>query len=270
MNTRYIDTHCHLQFEQYAHDREDIIEQLREPGIAAIVVGTDLESSKTAVVLAESHEHLFASIGLHPNRENDEWYKASVYRSLAQSHKVVAIGECGLDYFRLEAADEERKKKQKLLFNDHILLAAELDKPLIVHARSSNSTKDAYQDMITILKEAKSKYPNLRGDIHFFAGSVNEAETFIALDFTISFTAVITFAREYDEAIRAVPLASILAETDAPYVAPTSRRWKRNDPLAVKEVVAKIADIRSEDPETVRATLLTNARRLFALPVLSC
>lgn len=92
-----------------------------------------------------------------------------------------------------------------------------------------------------------------------------EAEALIALDFTLSFTAVITFARDYDEVIRAVPLTSILSETDAPYVAPASRRGKRNDPLAVIEVVAKIADIKGEDPETVRATLLANAQHLFSL-----
>jgi TatD DNase family protein len=101
---------------------------------------------------------------------------------------------------------------------------------------------DAYHDAVEILKEAKSQLPNLRGDMHFFAGGLAEAQAFIALGFTLSFTAVITFARGYDEVIKSVPLTSILAETDSPYVAPASRRGKRNDPLVVPEVMAKIAE----------------------------
>jgi TatD DNase family protein len=103
----------------------------------------------------------------------------------------------------------------------------------------------------------------LRGDAHFFASDLAHAEQFIALGFTISFTAVITFARDYDEVIKAVPLENILAETDAPFVAPASRRGQRNDPLAVIDVVNQIATIRGEDPETVRTTLLSNTKRLF-------
>jgi len=105
----------------------------------------------------------------------------------------------------------------------------------------------------------------VRGDVHFFVGGIPEAEALIALGFTISFTAVITFARNYDEVIKNVPLASILSETDAPYIAPISRRGKRNDPLAVIDVVAKIAEIRDEPVEIVRTTLLANAERLFTL-----
>ena len=124
---------------------------------------------------------------------------------------------------------------------------------------------DAYQDAIGILKEAKSRYPNLRGDVHFFVGGRAEAEALIALGFTLSFTAVITFARDYDDVIRAIPLMSILSETDSPYVAPASRRGQRNDPLAVTLVVAKIAEIRGGDLEEVRQTLLANAQKMFSL-----
>lgn len=269
MEIKYVDVHCHLQFDQYAADNAALIERMRQEGVAGIVIGVDLESSKKAVALAEKHEHLFASIGLHPNRENDEWYEAANYRELAKSSKVVAIGECGLDYYRPTEVNEEVKEKQKNILRDQIALAAELDKPLIIHCRPSKGTVDAYQDLIAILKEEKVSYPNLRGDVHFFVGSIKEAEVLIALDFTISFTAVITFARDYDAVIKAVPLASILAETDAPFVAPASRRGQRNDPLTTVDVVAKISEIRGEPLETVRQTLLKNARRLFALPVLS-
>jgi TatD DNase family protein len=160
---------------------------------------------------------------------------------------------------------DEVKKKQKRIFNEQIALAAELEKPLIIHSRPSKGSQDANRDLIEILKEAKQKYPNVRGDIHFFVGGVEEARELVELGFTLSFTAVITFARDYDEVIRSVPLASILSETDAPYVAPEGRRGKRNDPLAVEDVAAKIAEIRHEDPEMVRNALVENAKRLFAL-----
>lgn len=267
-----MDAHCHIQLDQYKEDDAKLIERMREEGVAGIVVGVDIESSKRAVALAEKYEHLFASVGLHPNQESDEWYEIETYRELAKSPKVVAIGECGLDYFRVKMNDEvpvvsevELKRKQKAIFNDQITLAAELDKPLIIHCRPSKGTMDAYRDLIEILKEAEREYPTLRGDIHFFVGGIAEAEALTALDFTVSFTAVITFARDYDTVIRAVPLANILSETDAPFVAPISRRGSRNDPLAVIDVAAKIAEIRGEDPETVRVALLDNAKRLFTL-----
>lgn len=265
MNTKYVDAHCHLQFDEYAQDREDIIARMREEGIAAVVVGTDAETSRGAVALAEKHEHLFASVGLHPNHATESFDEAA-YRALAAHPKVVAIGECGLDYFRLAGTDTESKRAQGDTLRAHLKLAAELDKPLIIHARSSRGTMDAYGGLLEILTEAKGKHPNLRGDIHFFAGGEHEAEALVALGFAISFTAVITFARDYDAVIRAAPLVSILSETDSPYVAPASRRGSRNDPLAVVEVAERIAAIRGEDQGVVRAALLENARRLFLLP----
>ncbi|MDD2657102.1 MAG: TatD family hydrolase [Candidatus Pacebacteria bacterium] len=265
MQIKYIDAHCHVQFDDYDADSVALIERMKEEGVAGIVVGVDRESSEKAVALAEKHEHLFASVGLHPNHTS-ELFDIEVFRALATHSKVVAIGECGLDYFRPVEVDNEVKEKQKEVLQKHIELAAELDKPLILHPRPSKGTMDAYTDLIDILTEAKALYPNLRGDAHFFVGGIAEADALRELGFTVSFTAVITFARDYDAVIRAVPLASILSETDAPYVAPASRRGKRNDPLAVIEVVAKIAEIRGEDSEMVRTALLANACRLFSLP----
>lgn len=266
MSIRYIDAHCHIQFEQYDADREELIERMREQGVAGVVIGCDLESSRKAVALAEQYEHLYASVGLHPNHADEEVFDTSAYRELAQSPKVVAIGECGLDYFRPIDVNDDVKEKQKEIFKKHVALAGELDKPLILHPRPSKGTQDAYHDIIALLQEAKNTCPKLRGDSHFFVSGEAEAAALIALDFTVSFTAVITFARDYDAVIRSVPLTSILAETDSPYVAPVSRRGQRNDPLAVIEVAEKIASIRGEDSETVRTTLLTNTRKLFGMP----
>lgn len=269
MQIKYVDAHCHIQFDQYEHDDTELIERMGVEGVSGIVVGVDLESSKKALALAEKFEHLYASVGLHPNYVSQELFNEAEFRKLAANPKVVAIGECGLDYYRPTEVNDGVKRAQNEAFFAHLKLAAEVDKPLIIHARPSKGTQDAYQDLIEILKIAKAEYQNLRGDIHFFVGGIEEAHKLIALGFTISFTAVITFARDYDEVIRAVPLASILAETDSPYVAPSSRRGTRNDPLAVIDVVSKIAEIRSEDPESLREALLANAKRLFALPSLS-
>lgn len=265
MQMRYFDAHCHIQFDQFAADQNEVIERMKAGGVAGIVVGVDFASSQKAVALAAKHEHLYASVGLHPNRTDQESFDGAAFRSLAAHPKVVAIGECGLDYFRPEHP-EEAKEKQKEVLKQHIELAVELDKPLIIHSRPTKGTQDAYRDLISILQKAKIEFPDLRGDIHFFVGGVVEAEALIELGFTVSFTAVITFARDYDEVIRAVPLNSVLSETDAPYVPPTNRvRGSRNDPLAVEDVVAKIADIRGEDLETIRLVLLSNARRVFCL-----
>ncbi len=264
MDVRYIDAHCHIQFDQYKGDQAELIEQMRSEGVMGVVVGCDRVSSEKAVALTENNEHLYASIGLHPNH-TDEIFDADGYRALAARARVVAIGECGLDYFRPIEVNDTVKENQKTLFKQHIALATELDRPLIIHGRPSKGTVDAYTDLLEILGEAKSAHPNLRGDIHFFVGGVKEAEAFIALGFTLSFTAVITFARDYDEVIRSAPLTSILSETDAPYVAPLARRGQRNDPLAVVDVVSKIAELRGEDPELVRATLVSNSERLFGI-----
>ncbi|MDO8742341.1 MAG: TatD family hydrolase [bacterium] len=265
MSMRYFDAHCHVQFDQYAHDADELIVKMGSEGVGGIVVGVDEESSKKALVLAEKYEHLYASVGLHPNHVGEEVFDMSAYRALAEHPKVVAVGECGLDYYRPVEVNDEVKRIQKEVFKKHIELAALLHKPLIIHARPSKGTQDAYHDVITILQDAKIRHPDLRGDIHFFVGGVAEAEAFFVLDFTISFTAVITFARDYDAVIRAAPLDRILSETDAPYLAPASRRGERNDPFAVQDVVAKMAEIRGEDADRVRLVTLENSKRLFGI-----
>ncbi|MDB5189249.1 MAG: sec-independent protein translocase protein TatD DNase family protein [Parcubacteria group bacterium] len=262
---RYFDAHCHIQFDTYDEDRDALIAQMKEEGIHGLVVGVDYESSKKAVALAQKHEHLYASVGLHPNSAADWKYSdASLYLNLAEDGKVVAIGECGLDYFRPENPDAA-KQKQREVFQRHIELAAKVNKPLMIHARPSKGTVDAYEEALTMLESARNEYPNLRGNFHFFVGNTEIARRAVVLDFTLSYTAVLTFARDYDEIVRSIPLTHILSETDSPFVAPASRRGQRNDPLSVPEIVKKIAEIRGEDGETVRSTLSANACRVFKL-----
>jgi TatD DNase family protein len=262
MTFKYIDIHSHLQMSEYDPDREAVLARMKELEVATIVVGVDYESSRQAVELAEKNENIFACVGLHPKDNLAETLDIEKYKSLIQNPKVVAIGECGLDFFRLEGDSgkvEEIKIQQKKLFMQQIELAIETDKPLMLHCR------DAYGEVLDILVPYKEKVgQKLRGNVHFFAGDVATAREFINLGFTVSFTGVITFARNYDEVIRSISLESILSETDAPFVAPVPYRGKRNEPAYVLEVVKKLAEIRGEDVEKVRIQLLENSRRVFA------
>ena len=167
-----------------------------------------------------------------------------------QNPKVVGIGECGLDYYRL---DSDSIEKQKEAFIAQIELANEFNKPLMLHIRQ------AYQDALAILKE----HTKVKGNIHFFAGSLEEAKAFIELGFTLSFTGVITFTHDYDEVIKNIPLEMIMSETDAPYVAPVPYRGKRNEPVYVSEVVKRIAEIKNLPESEVAEAIISNARRVY-------
>ncbi len=261
---KYFDAHCHVQFPQYDEDRDAVLALMREKEVGGLIVGTDSAHSKSAVELADG-KTLFAAVGLHPNDKPAEGYDDAYYAGLAANPNVVAIGECGLDYYRPENPDAE-KARQKDVFARHIELAASVDKPLMIHARPSKGSMDAYLDALEMLTAAREVHgERVRGNMHFYVGDIETTKKFLAIGFTFSFTAVLTFARDYDEVVRFLPLASILSETDAPYIAPVSRRGKRNDPLAVIEVVAAIAAIRGEDPELVRREILVNAKRVFGL-----
>ncbi|HYE22848.1 MAG TPA: TatD family hydrolase [Candidatus Paceibacterota bacterium] len=260
---KYFDAHAHVQFPPYDADKEEILQKMQEQDVGAIMVGVDYASSERAIALVEGCDDLYASVGLHPNDNTTEVFDIEKYRALAAHSKVIAIGECGLDYYRQEESD---KGRQKELFLKHVDIATSLDKPLIIHARPTKGTQNAYQDLIEILTEKKAEHGDrLFGDVHFFVGGVEEAQALVALGFTLSFTAVLTFTKDYDEVIRSIPLTAIISETDAPYVAPEGRRGTRNDPLAVIDVVGAIARIRGEEQDTVRAAILENARRVFRL-----
>lgn len=261
---KYFDAHCHVQFDAYDTDRDDVLRAMNDAEVGGLIVGTDSITSKRAIELADG-KNFFASVGLHPNDKPQEGYNDAYYAELARDPRVVAIGECGLDYYRPEHPEAE-KARQKDVFERHIRLAAEVGKPLMIHARPSKGTMDAYQDALVMLQEAKQTYGEaVRGNMHFYVGDIETTKEFLRLGFTFSYTAVLTFTEDYDEVVRYIPLGHLLSETDAPYVAPAPNRGKRNDPLAVREVVKAIARIRGEDEETVREALLQNAGRVFSL-----
>ena len=254
---KYIDIHSHLNFPDYNHDREAVIERAQKAGVGMITIGTDIESSKKAVALADANEDMWAIVGVHPmdahtpNGSDD----ISALSELAAHPKVVAIGECGLDYFHGKPEDMPRQRE---IFDWHINLANKVNKPLMLHVRNGK-TGNAYQEVIGILKE-KSK---VRANFHFFAGTLQDAQDIVAMGNTVSFTGVLTFARNYDEIVKEIPLESIMSETDCPFVAPLPHRGKRNEPGYVIETVKKIAEIRGEDEATVEARLVANAQEFF-------
>lgn len=256
----YIDIHSHLNFPNFDIDRDEVIAKLKEQKISTITVGTSVADSKSAIQLAEKHDHLFATVGIHPTHE---WNPTDFVEldALAAHPKVVAIGECGLDFFR-SGADEESKKQQGILFANQIEIALRHDKPLMIHCRN------AYEECLQVLSAYRTDHKlgdRLRGNIHFFAGNWEVAQKFFALGFSVSFDGPITFARDYDEVIKKAPLEMLMAETDAPFAAPVPYRGKRNEPAYVKEVVRKIAEIRGENFETVQRVVVENALRIFGL-----
>ncbi len=275
---KYIDIHSHVNFKAFDEDRDEVIKRALENDTWVINVGTQIDTSKKAVEMANQYkEGVYAIIGLHPIHtgasyhdekelgeggkeftSRGENFDKDAYRELLKDPKVVGIGECGLDYFRLT---EESVEKQKNDFIAQIELANEFNKPLMLHIRNNPEDKshNAYADALEILK-ACSK---VKGDVHFFAGSVEDAKAFVDFGFTLSFTGVITFASSYDEVIKVTPLDMIMSETDSPYVTPAPHRGKRNEPVYVSEVVKKIAEIKGLPEAEVAQAIINNAKRVF-------
>jgi TatD DNase family protein len=261
----YFDIHSHLSFPDYDADREEIISEMKEKKIGTISVGVDFETSKKEVELAEKNENVWACVGQHP--ENLVGGFDDRIAELAENPKVVAIGECGLDYFRLSDDSDEIKKGQKKIFEKQIELSLEVDKPLMLHIRPSGKINfDAYFEALEILESYwKKSNGKLRGNAHFFVGNTEVLKRFLAIGFTVSFSGVVTFTDEYNEVVCSESLGSIMSETDAPFVAPAPFRGKRNSPLFVTEIVSAIARIRGDSPDLVKKTLVENAKKSFKI-----
>jgi len=270
MLPRFFDIHAHVNDARFNDDRGDVLARMNEYGVSAIMVGTDYKSSQgVAQMAAFSEEGVYASIGVHPIDDRNEKFNQALFEELAKSARVAAVGECGLDYSRLaDVADIAiEKERQRVLFLEQVDFALAQNLPLMLHVRDSDKViADAHKDVLEILRTKKNMAgEQLRGNVHFFSQTIDIAREYFALDFTISFTGVITFSREYDEVVRLAPLDKIMSETDCPYVSPVPYRGKRNEPIFVEEVVRKIAEIRGEDFEVVRAELVQNAFRVFKI-----
>ena len=280
-----MDTHCHIHFPAYDADRDEVIHRAQDQGVQMITIGTKLSSSKAAVELADAHDDVWCTIGVHPSHVHkgtlhqdddegtemhEEAFDVEAYRALASSSKkVIAIGEVGLDYHRLpdEGADAVISAQKREL-RSALDLADELHLPIVLHVR------DAHEDMAAILSEyVASDRLQRRGVVHCFTGTVDEAKAYHTLGFLTSFTGIVTFVdRKRSDTLtdlmktaQALPLEMMLVETDAPYLAPQSHRGKRAEPWMVQEVAQKIADLKGISIEEADRITTANAKRLFEI-----
>lgn len=253
----FIDTHTHLFFKNFDDDREEVVKNAIASGVKYMLVpGTDIETSKQAIELAEKFDAVYASVGVHPHDTKD-WSNSLIeeLKELAKHPKVVAIGEIGLDYFY----DFSPKEKQKQAFDKQIELALELNLPVIIHNRDSN------EDIMEFAR--KYKNTQLKAQYHCFAGTVENARELVEMGHFISFTGNITFkkADSIREVISKVSVENILLETDSPFLTPEPFRGKRNEPKnipLIAEIIAKIHHLRVED---VARTTSWNAYKLFGI-----
>ncbi|PKL72405.1 hydrolase TatD [Candidatus Kuenenbacteria bacterium HGW-Kuenenbacteria-1] len=257
------DVHSHLNFDAFKKDYAKIIKRSLDNKIKGIInVGSQLKTSKEAIKIAHefSDKKIYASIGLHPIYVGNEEFNLKEYQKIAQDFKVKAIGEIGLDYYRI--SDIKIQKLQKEFFLKQLNLAREFNLPVILHCRGNQEEPlKAYEEMLDILK----KYSDLFGVIHCFGANWKIAEQFLHLNFYISFTGIITFNndKKIEEVIEKIPLNKILAETDCPYLAPVPFRGKRNEPSYIKYIIQKIAEIKKIDFEKVDQIITQNAMKLF-------
>ena len=265
------DSHAHLTHASFDRDREEIMKKLHDFNVEIITVGNGLNDSEKAVNLAKQYPNqIWASVGFHPDEAEAADLNFTELKNLAKNENVVAIGECGLDYYR-NIGDEKSKIKnqnlQKEIFVRQIKLAQELDKPLILHCRpSAIGSFDAYEDVINIIENLKFKIENYRNGVaHFFSGSKEIAKEFLDLGFYVSFAGPITFSSQYKELVEYVPLDKILVETDAPFAAPRPWRGKRNEPAFVEFVARQIAQWKRFDFDKVAAETHNNATSLFGI-----
>lgn len=280
---RLIDAHSHINFNAYKDDAEEVIARADSQGIAMLAVGSQRTTSERAVEYAEKHGRIWAVVGLHPThlfdqqidddeisyKSRNEIFDPSFYRSLARrSNKVVAIGECGLDYYRMppNVPPEEVKAKQAATFRQQVDLAVEIGLPVMVHCR------DAHGDLAAILEEYAADDKKVRGDIHCFTGTWAEAQRYLNLGFYISFTGVITYApnkaqkalgETLQDVVKNVPLERLLVETDAPYLAPAPFRGKRNEPAYVQYVAECVGALKGISPAEVERQTRKNTCELF-------
>ncbi len=251
-----IDSHAHIYYRDYAGDFDDMLKRAEDAGVSAIVVvGTDIESSRESVELAEKHPQLYAAVGVHPHdagRVTAGCY--DVISTLAlSSRKVVAIGEIGLDFYR----DRSPRDVQELVFRRFLRIAAELDKPVIVHDR------EAHTQVMTILREETVR----KGVLHSFSGDAKMASEAAALGFHISIPGTITYPgnESLRDVVRSVSIDRMLVETDCPYLTPVPHRGKRNEPAYVRLAAEKLAEVKGLTLEDVARITTKNAGDLFGI-----
>ncbi|MDA3802572.1 MAG: TatD family hydrolase [Patescibacteria group bacterium] len=281
----FIDTHCHVNFKDFKEDADEVIRRALDNNTSMIIVSSDIKTANKALALANKYESgVHAAIGLHPTNiefeekhnseglpevfvSEGEYFDYGSYEKLANSDKVVAIGEIGLDYYHIDPKKDvaKIKKRQQEVFIQQLILARNLDLPVIIHCRQ------AHDDLYRILSEFKKDNPDLFtpgknwGVVHCFSGDEDLAWKYFSLGLLISFTGLITFSKQWDDLIRKVPFDKIMIETDTPFMTPEPYRGRRNEPLLVQYVAKRIADIKNIKIEKVAEVTYNNAQSLFDL-----
>ncbi len=281
----FIDTHAHVNFKDYKEDADEVIRRSLDNDTWMILVGSESRTSNRALQYANKYESgVYAAIGLHPihlqegeidtadassNTYNAiaEDFDYGSYEKLAKFEKVVAIGEIGLDYYHLDPHSDIAavKRKQKEVFLQQLILARNLNLPVIIHCRQ------AHDDLYQVLSDFKKDYAHLLpygeawGVIHCFSGDEDLAWKYFQLGLLISFTGLITFSQQWDDLIRKIPLERMMIETDSPYMTPEPYRGRRNEPLLVQYVAKRIAEIKNMKIEKVAEVTSATARQLFKI-----
>lgn len=253
-----IDTHSHIQLADYNENRDEVLDRARAAGVTMMAVGVDVPSSRAAIKLANQHDDVFATVGLHPHDAAGEKGDiaaddVATIQELAAGPSVLAIGECGLDYHY----NNSPRDMQIAVFKQQIELALKLNKPMVWHVR------DAFEDFFTVVDE----YPGVCGIVHCFTGTQAEMQAALDRGFYIAYNGIMTFTK--DEAqlttVKATPLDKIVLETDCPWLAPKSHRGRPNEPAYIVEIAQFLADLRGEDyNEFCRATT-NNAKTILGL-----
>lgn len=277
-----VDTHCHVHFPPYNDDRTEVLARMREKRIWGITIGTGLVNGERGLRFAEANEGIWATVGLHPEHvtsdyqdENEgekpehEVTKEQLVKIASSSEKCVAIGETGLDWYRIDEGRDKEKAKtdQEKVLREHFLAAHELGLPLVFHCR------EALTRLAEILQEESNAGRKHRGVVHSFTGTWEEAKPLIDLGLHIAVNGISTFppkkgsdpSKAIDRTIERIPFERLLIETDAPYLAPNPYRGKRNEPAYVEEVARHAASIRKVSLEEFAAQSTQNAMELFRL-----
>lgn len=272
---RYIDTHCHLDSEIYARDLDIVVKHALEEGVWIVTLGSDYESSKRAVEIAERYpEGVFAAVGMHPRKvggeellADDKLLDIGKFAELAAHPKVVALGETGLDFHDMPEdkrdprahVAEQRKQNQKKVFGRFLEMSRELRLPLLLHCR------DAHDEMLRMLEnwDKTSGGSDARGIVHCFSGSWRDARKYFNLDFMLSVTGIVTHGAYQGEVIKKSPASRLVVESDCPYLTPVPWSIRRNEPSYLPTVTDGVAALRGEDPAKFAQETTHNALKVF-------
>lgn len=283
-----IDTHSHLDFPDFDADRPEIIQRAFDAGVTRLIsIGTNLESSRAALALADAYPQVYATVGIHPSEAKKESNSAiEELAQLARNPKVVAIGECGLDYHRLPSqsstpfassasvtgtihpgseelllADADEKNCQAIFFQQQLDLAAQLRLNVVIHQR------DSWEDTITTLNPYTGR---LQAVFHCFSGTLSQAQQLIDMGHSVSFTGIVTFknAKELHSCVQKIPAGSFFLETDCPYLSPEPHRGKRCEPAYTRLVAEKVASLRGQSLKEIARETTLAAEKFFRLPSL--